>query len=218
MRTFSVSKKFAWSGELTERVAKLARMFGVSVERLRAGPVEHRCKISISDGDIVYIAGPSGAGKSVLLAELERAAADDEKIKMSDIELPSDRAVIDCIKADFVRSLGFLSKAGLSDVFCMVSRPADLSAGQQYRFRLAMAMADPAKYVFADEFCSNLDRISAAAVAYNIRRFAKRSRKIFFLASSHDDILAELQPDVLVVKELNGLTEVIYKDSGRIKE
>jgi ABC-type ATPase with predicted acetyltransferase domain len=80
-------------------------------------------------------------------------------------------------------------------------------------------------YIFADEFCSNLDRITAAVIAYNVRKFAKRNtvspkgaesskRKVtFFLASSHEDILADLQPDVLVVKHFTGPAEVTYRKS-----
>jgi hypothetical protein len=34
----------------------------------------------------------------------------------------------------------------------------------------------------------------------------------FILASSHDDLSADLQPDVLVVRQLAGETEVVYKN------
>ena len=36
----------------------------------------------------------------------------------------------------------------------------------------------------------------------------------FVLASCHEDLLMDLQPDVLVMKELSGKTEVIYKKTG----
>ena len=67
------------------------------------------------------------------------------------------------------------------------------------------------KFIFADEFCAELDRITAAVIAYNIRRYAKGTGVRFILASSHDDILADLEPDVLVVRELCGEGEVIYR-------
>jgi ABC-type ATPase with predicted acetyltransferase domain len=104
-----------------------------------------------------------------------------------------------------------MSYAGLSDVFCMLTAPANLSEGQKYRFRLACCLASGKKLIFADEFCSNLDRITAAVIAYNVRRFAKKAGVTFFLASSHDDILVDLQPDVLVVKRFTGPAEVTYK-------
>jgi ABC-type ATPase with predicted acetyltransferase domain len=67
----------------------------------------------------------------------------------------------------------------------------------------------------ADEFCSQLDRVTATVIAYNVRRFAKENKTIFLLAGCQDDILLDLQPDVLVVKDLSGQAEVIYKEYGR---
>ena len=66
--------------------------------------------------------------------------------------------------------------------------------------------------VFVDEFCSQLDRITAAVISYNVCRYAKKHNVTFVLASSHDDILADLQPDTLIIKHLSGPAEVIYKE------
>jgi len=49
-------------------------------------------------------------------------------------------------------------------------------------------------------------------ISYNVHKFAKRTGTIFILAASHDDILLDLAPDVLIIKELFGKTEVIYKE------
>ena len=147
----------------------------------------------------------------MLLREMQTAVADDEKVVIEQIALPADRAAIDCVGGTgTIDGLSLLSYAGLSDVFCMLNAPANLSEGQKYRFRLACA-ASGKKFIFADEFCSNLDRITAGVIAYNVRRFAKHNGVTFFLASAHEDILADLQPDVLVVKRFAGETEVAYK-------
>jgi ABC-type ATPase with predicted acetyltransferase domain len=215
MRRFSVSKRFDVSVPISERVAMVCRMFGVSIDRLRDQRITHACTFEVNDGDIVYITGPSGAGKSVLLREIQNAIAKDERISIEEIELPADKAAIDCIEGSgTIEALRLLGYAGLSDVFCILTAPANLSEGQKYRFRLACALASGRKFIFADEFCSNLDRITAAVIAYNVRRFAKRNTgaPVFFLASSHEDILADLQPDVLVVKHFSGEAEVIYKN------
>jgi hypothetical protein len=189
------------------------RMFGVDIDRLDCGRKTHQCTIEVEDGDIVYITGPSGAGKSVLLRELQNVIPVDELISIDQIQLPADRAAIDCTGAGLttIETLSLFGTAGLSDVFCILTVPANLSEGQKYRFRLACALAAGRQYVFADEFCSNLDRITAAVIAYNVRKFAKRNKVTFFLASSHEDILADLQPDVLVVKHFTGPAEVVYK-------
>ena len=211
MPTYSISKSFGWQGQITEKVAKVCRMFGLTADRLTERCVTHNCQLEINDGDIVYITGPSGAGKSVLLGELEKSIPASDRVNLARIKLPSDKTLIDCINADFLTSLRMLSTAGLNDVFCVLNQPANLSEGQKYRFRLAMALAAGKKFVFADEFCSELDRITAAVIAYNIHKFAKRTGVTFVLAASHEDILFDLAPDVLVVKELSGKTDVIYK-------
>jgi ABC-type ATPase with predicted acetyltransferase domain len=232
MRRFSVSKRFANNVAVTGRVSAAARMFGVDAGRLDEHRNTHSCEIEVEDGDIVYITGPSGAGKSVLLREIEKAIAADERINIEEIELPADRAVIDCVdeaspaareaylesrtalhasRNTTFEAMRLLGYAGLSDVFCILTAPANLSEGQKYRYRLACALACGKANVFADEFCSNLDRITAAVIAYNVRKFARRNNITFFLASSHEDILADLQPDVLVVKRFTGEAEVTYK-------
>ncbi len=212
MRRFSVAKQFDVNPQKSERVTTVMRMFGVGIDRLQNQCATHACTVEVNDGDIVYITGPSGAGKSVLLREMQKAVADEDKIVIEQIALPADRAAIDCVGGSgTIDALSILSYAGLSDVFCMLNAPANLSEGQKYRFRLACALASGRKFIFADEFCSNLDRITAGVIAYNVRRFANRNGVTFFLASAHEDILADLQPDVLVVKNFSGKAEVTYK-------
>ena len=211
MTTHSISKSFQWDGQITSKVASVCRMFGVTIDRLKKNYINFRCRIDINDGDIVYITGPSGAGKSVLLGELEKSIRPTERVNLSQIKLPKDKTLIDCIEGDFLHCLKMLSYAGLNDVFCILNQPSNLSEGQKYRFRLAMALASEKKYIFADEFCSNLDRITAAVISNKIHRFAKRNGVTFILAASHDDMLLDLEPDVIVAKELSGKTRVIYK-------
>lgn len=220
MRRFSVAKQFEIyppdtgriNPQKSDRVTAVMRMFGVSIDRLKDHRTTHACIVEVNDGDIVYITGPSGAGKSVILREIQNEIPADERINIEQIVLPADRPAIDCVGGTgTIDALSLLSYAGLSDVFCVLTAPANLSDGQKYRFRLACALASGRRFIFADEFCSNLDRITAAVIAYNVRRFAKRNNVTFFLASSHEDILADLQPDVLVVKRFAGEAEVTYK-------
>ena len=211
MPTYSVSKSFGRQGGISEKAAMTMRMFGLTVERLEETGITHECRVEINAGDIVYITGPSGAGKSVLLRELAGAMATRERVILDEIELGADGSVVDCVEGDFLASLRILSTAGLNDVHCLLNRPANLSEGQKWRFRLAVAMSTGRKFVFADEFCSNLDRITAAVISYNVHKFAKKTGVGFVLASSHRDILCDLQPDVLIVKELAGPAEVVRR-------
>ena len=198
-------------GQVSEKAMAVMRMFGVTADRFTESGTACKCELEIGPGDIVYITGPSGAGKSVMLNALEKTVAACERTNLNETELAGDKRVIDCIEGDYLQGLKTLSVAGLNDVFCVLSEPISLSDGQRYRFRLAMALAKKKKFIFADEFCSNLDRICASAISYNVRKFARRTGITFILASSQEDILADLSPDVLVVKELSGGTEVIYK-------
>ena len=211
MATYTVSKTLHWQGKITDKAATVMRMFGLTADRLTEKRIICNCQVEINDGDIVYITGPSGAGKSLLLRELEKCVPVSETVNLARVKLPSDKTLIDCVDGDLLTSLKILSAAGLSDVFCILNQPTNLSDGQKYRFRLAMALAAGKKFVFADEFCSNLDRITAAVISYNVHKFAKRTGTIFVLAASHEDILLDLAPDILVVKELSGRTEVIYR-------
>jgi len=213
MSSYNISKTLGQQGQISERSSAVMRMFGLTADRLSKTICTINCQLEINKGDIVYITGPSGAGKSVLLKELEKAIPASERVNLNKIELAADKSVIDCIDGDFVEGLRTLSIAGLNDAFCVLSKPANLSDGQKYRFRLAVALASGAKFIFADEYCSELDRITAAVISYNIHKYAKRTGATFILASSHDDILLDLAPDVLVVKELSGATQVVYKNT-----
>jgi uncharacterized protein len=208
MTNYSLSKSFVLDSQITEKMAAVMRMFGVSVERLREAKSEHRCDLEISEGDIVYFSGPSGAGKSVLLGELEKIIPANDRINLDQIELSLDKAVIDCIDGDIVAGLGLLSTAGLNDVFCVLKCPAVLSDGQQWRFRLARAMASGKRFVIADEFCSSLDKVTAAVVSFNVRKFADRYKVTFLLAGAREDFLCDLQPDVIVQKEFSPVATV----------
>jgi ABC-type ATPase with predicted acetyltransferase domain len=215
MPTYNVSKTFGWpQRQISEKSAAVMRMFGLTADRFAKTGFTVNCQLRINDGDIVYITGPSGAGKSVLLKELEKFVPASDKVNLNEVKLARNKSVIDCIDGDFVEGLKVLSIAGLNDAFCVLNQPRNLSDGQKYRFRLAAALGSGAKFIFADEFCSELDRITAAVISYNIHKYAKRTGMTFILASSHEDILLDLAPDVLVVKELSGATQVIYKNTG----
>ena len=214
MTTFIISKRFAWQGPLSYRARRVCRMFGLTMDRLTERAPTHKCRLEINPGDIVYITGPSGSGKSVLLRELENSIPAGESVNLARLSLPADKTVIDCFDSDIVETLRTLSTVGLSEVFSILSRPCHLSDGQKYRFRLARALVSGKPFIFGDEFSSELDRITASSLAFNVHKFAKRTKTTFILASSHDDILIDLAPDVLVIKDFSGPAEVIYK-AGR---
>ena len=211
MQTYNLYRQFALNVKLTDKVTSVMRMFGLTTEKLTEQNTTHKCSLKIKPGDIVYITGPSGSGKTVLLNELEDKIKQNDRINLSQVELPDNKALIDCIDDDYLGGLRFLSTAGLNDCFCVLNSPARLSEGQKWRFKLAVALSAKKKFIFIDEFCSQLDRITAAVISYNVHRFAEKHNVTFVLASSHDDTLTDLLPDVLVIKNLSGPAQVIYK-------
>jgi ABC-type ATPase with predicted acetyltransferase domain len=210
----TASKRFDWNLPLTEKVAEVLRAFGMTVQRLRNNTITHNCELKLSAGDICYITGPSGGGKSVLLREFYNTLSSSEKINIDDIPLPDEKTCVDCLDTDFLETLRTLSNAGLTDVFCVLNSPVNLSDGQKYRYRIAKALTSDKQFIFADEFCSSLDRVTAAVISANMRKFATKGGKTFILASCHDDLLSDLLPEVIVIKHLAGEAEVIYSHKG----
>ena len=212
MTTYVVSKRFLWEEpHLSDKAVQVCRMFGLTVDRLDERTVNHHCCLEMEAGDIVYITGPSGSGKSVLLRELQHSIDPSQSIDLASVPLPDDRSVIDCFEGSIITGLRTLGLVALSEVFCILNKPSLLSDGQKFRFRLAQALTSGKPFVFADEFCSELDDVTAATVAFNVHKFAKQTQTTFIAASSRKDILMDLAPDVLVIKDFSGPAEVIYK-------
>jgi len=73
-------------------------------------------------------------------------------VDLAHLPVPADRPVIDLPAAPFEQALRLLSAAGLADAFALLRPAAELSDGQRYRLRLALALdrlldgdwADPA--------------------------------------------------------------------------
>lgn len=206
MYRFDVCVEHAGAEVKGRRAAELVRLFGIRRKRLQER-TERRLALEVGPGQVVLITGASGAGKSVLLNALYAQAPADERLRLEDVELEEGKSVIDCVataraEGGRLRSLTVclevLNKAGLSDVFCMLREPRQLSEGQQARYRMAMALMSGRRLIFADEFTASMDRITAAVAAHQVRKTARQTGTTFILASCHDDILGDLRPDVVV--------------------
>ena len=127
---------------------------------------------------------------------------------LDEVDCGGDAAVIDRIPGTLEEALRVASVAGLNDAFLLLRPPSELSEGQRYRYRLAMVLACGARTVLIDEFCSMLDRQTARAVAYRVRRYADRTGTTFIVATSHDDLMEDLRPDVLIRKRSGSAVEV----------
>ena len=215
MRLIEVQKSFSCDAALTGKVRSVMGMFGVDADWLGETRQRFELSVLIAPGDICFITGPSGGGKSVLLRQMRGEFTEDEAICLQDIELETDATLIDCLSETFSQSLRLLGKVGLGEVRCALTQPVHLSEGQKWRWRLAKAFDSGRKVIFADEFCSNLDRLTAAVVAFNAARFARQKGFTLIVASSNEDVIAEMLPDVIVVKQMQGEAEVIYRNAER---
>ncbi|HEY1628301.1 MAG TPA: hypothetical protein VGF52_00495 [Tepidisphaeraceae bacterium] len=150
-------------------------------------------------GQIILITGPSGAGKSSLLRILRKKS--DDCLDLPRLRLP-DRPLVDCFgQVPLEQVLVILSRVGLAEAWSYLRTPSELSDGQRWRFRLAMALCKARNrsnpILIADEFCALLDRVTAAVVARSLRRAISIDGNLrAILATSHDDLLGALQPDL----------------------
>ena len=200
MASYVLEKSFVAQGADSANVRAVESMFGLGTAGERQVAVIERCEVAIEPGEIVYVTGASGAGKTQVLRELKKQVG----------------AVVDCLGGDLDKALLWLSVAGLSEAYALLRCVEELSDGQRYRLGLAMALARPEATVVVDEFCATLDRVTAAVVAHNVRRFADRFGRTFIVATSHDDLLEDLRPDVVMIKHLGGACDVYYP--GRVAE
>ena len=198
MSTYRLSRKFSSAVEPTERVVEVASMFGLGLDDSRDVTVLDDLEVRIGAGQVVYITGQSGSGKSVLLRELKERI--DDWLDLDDLQIETAKPLVDCFAGELSEALYYLSLAGLNDAFVFLRKAGELSDGQMYRFRLAQAMAAKSKCIFIDEFCAKLDRITARIIGANLRKFADKFQTTFIVATTHDDLYEDLQPDVYIEK------------------
>lgn len=218
----------------SERVRRLAAMFGLGLDEERTIAVVPRVSLTLAPGRVVFITGASGGGKSTLLRcireNLEqhhdvrlvefgcgiekqcrrRYGSEHSSIRKAAFDLP----LVESLGATLGQAVRYLSLAGLGDAPAMLRQPSQLSDGQRHRWLLARCMEkvsgavsaaatapDTLSVLIADEFCSTLDRLTAAIVARNVRKWAVGQGVCFIAASAHDDLLEHLDPDTLIVQQ-----------------
>lgn len=199
------------------RLLRACAAFGLGVRRTndpsRSRP-RHTSEariIALSPSKLTLITGPSGSGKSALLADVALAA---RRTARSVLPLPEpDREVpiIDLIPGRLADAIAMLARAGLGDATLLGKTPAQLSEGERFRFRLALALAsrNPEKptTILIDEFASTLDRTTARCLCVALRRWLDREQAgatRLILGTAHHDVAAWLRPDLTAVIPLGG--------------
>jgi hypothetical protein len=214
MSEYTIDKRYVTTVQRTERVLDIAESFGVGLND-KEFVVFDNAKVEIRQGDVVYITGESGGGKSTLLRELAKQMQ-EQGLKVADIDKIelADKPICELLGADLAEALRLLGIAGINDANLYIQSPRVLSDGQRYRLKLAMLIGSGAQVWVADEFLAVLDRVTALNVAFNMQRIARQFGATLLVATTHDDMVKDLAPDLTIIKRYREKVQIIKAPEG----
>jgi len=202
---------------LTPYVRLAMDSFGIDTSRVRTklvGPVS----VDLVPGNVALITGASGAGKSVILQALKRNKPPKGLVfrgefgpsipKVGELRpLPEKVPLLQYFGKRYGTELAFdaLCRVGLSEAMVFVKPYSLLSMGQRYRAMLANLLLSKSDVWLLDEFCSNVDPITAAIIAVQIRKLARIIGVIVVAAAANTSHFVDaLAPDEIFVVRTGG--------------
>ena len=201
------SKMKRQTGEvLSERAKKVMEWFGIKGKGGKVGVAQAEVEtpeLALAPGTITAITGASGSGKSSLLRRMQRKQKNRTWIHVDRIRLP-DVMTVDCFEEEELEEvLAMLGRLGLGEVWTYLRRPTELSEGQRWRLRWAMALWQAQHHknavIVSDEFCSVLDLLTARVVCRCLRRSVDQLKKAsVVVATARNDLEPALGADVKV--------------------
>jgi len=186
--------------------------FGISAERVvqrLIGPVSFTAPV----GTVTFVAGASGCGKSLFLANLD-AKWTSATVDVRGEVCPSDyragwlqpfpvHATLFEYLADqhgAARAFDALARVGLSEALLFLKPFEMLSRGQRYRAMLADLLLRDHEVWLVDEFCSDLDPLSARIVASRLRETVREEgRTAFVAAANNKHFIHALRPNQVLL-------------------
>ncbi len=200
---------------------------GDTIQQSVFGPLD----VEASSGNLIFVSGTSGSGKSVLLRSLDplgtqgqdvlvRTFKGEQKYSVAWLKaLPTSTPVFDYFAERYTPEAAFaaLSQVGLSEAFVFLKPYELLSRGQKYRAMLADLLLRDDPVWLIDEFCSDLDPLSAKIVSHNLRRHVMRSGRVCFIAAAnHSHFIESLKPTAVIVLAISAEPRVVsfkeYRD------
>jgi hypothetical protein len=180
----------------SEAVLKTAEMFGIGLDETYEVTLYSGLRLDVCPGDVVFVTGPSGCGKSVLLARLAEALAvawpETPQVDLAAVAMPADRRVIDLMRPPLGQALRTLGTAGLADAFLLLRTPQELSDGQRYRLRLALAIENCGLRIANCGLNNNEPAAGHAAVAVNPQSAIRNSQSSVLVADEFCSTLDRL--------------------------
>jgi len=207
--TFTYNITYETTTTPTPRTKAIAEAFGLGIDQTQKFTLYDNIHLKIKPTDIVLITGDSGSGKSVLLNALKQDIG-KEAIDLNTIPIQADKPIIETIGKTLNQALELLSKTGLNDAFLFLRTYTQLSDGQKYRYHLAKLIETQKQWWITDEFCSTLDRDTAKIVAYNLQKLARNQLKAVIAATTHTDLLEDLNPTIHIHKRYGKEITISY--------
>lgn len=181
--------------------------FGLKGDTVYADIVQN-VSVKASNGNIIFVVGTSGSGKSVFLNALDPDKTMDGNLMVKRTgslkhsagwlrPLRNDIPIFEALAEKFTPEKAFiaLSRVGLSEALAFIKPFWMLSRGQQYRAMIADLLLRDEEVWLLDEFCSDLDPITAKVVAHNLRKQIVATGRIAFIAAAnHTHYLDALRP------------------------
>jgi len=215
--TLKCDVAFSTRTDVTERTMAVCEAFGLGVDEAKQFIVFDDFCLEFHKGDLIYVTGDSGGGKSLLLKAFERFFG-DEAIELSSLEIDENEILVEGVGKDVKEAIEILSLCGLNDAFLFLRRFKELSDGQKYRYKLAKLLDRKEKSVWiVDEFCASLDRVMARIIAFLIQKTARKLGKTVIVATTHQDIIGDFQPDIIIDKGFERDVNVIRNSPRRQK-
>ena len=210
--TVKCSVEFSTKTDVTERTVAVCEAFGLGVDEAKRFVVFDDFRLDFNKGDLILVCGDSGGGKTLLQKAFKQFFG-DQAIELGDLQINPEEVLVEGVGGNTREAIQILSLCGLNDAFLFLRRFKELSEGQKYRYRLAKLLNCKEKSVWiVDEFCATLDRVMAKIVAYLFQKVARRLEKTVVVGTTHDDLITDFQPDVLIRKGFERDVEVTRFD------
>lgn len=211
----------------TQNVRMIMDAFGLRGDRIFSQLVPE-ITLEASSGNVILIAGSSGSGKSVLLGALDPCRSSSAKSLTFNVsgkqdytagwmrQLPAEDPLFDYFANRYgpERSFAALSAAGLSEALVLIKPFWMLSRGQQYRAMLADLLLRDEQVWLLDEFCADLDLLTARIVAHNFRKLVRKTQRVAVVAAAnHSHYIDALRPAyVLYLKQGGDISRMGYAE------